>query len=152
MPPSTIWYSYSCFTLRIMTKCHSNQCIKMHKCLVFFHCDQVALKETYRFAANIWGCVYSSYPIILWWLWEYVYFILSYHHHPIRSVTHFPLFRVTLWNTGMCCVHFYILTILNITQWPTRLTVDRILHSHKGHLIPNPRKRATDIKRDHNVT
>ena len=22
------------------------------------------------------GCMYSAYPFLLWWLWEYVYFIL----------------------------------------------------------------------------
>ena len=28
-------------------------------------------------SCNIWGCVYSAYPFILWWLCEYMYFILS---------------------------------------------------------------------------
>ena len=25
---------------------------------------------------NIWGCLFSAYPFLLWWLWEYVYGIL----------------------------------------------------------------------------
>ena len=32
--------------------------------------------QLYYLSCNIWGCVYSAYPIMLWWLWEYVYFYL----------------------------------------------------------------------------
>ena len=32
---------------------------------------------------------------------------LSYYHHQIGSMTHLPLFRVSLWNNGMCCIFFY---------------------------------------------
>ena len=30
----------------------------------------------YCTSCNIWSCVYSDYPFRLWWVWEYVYFIL----------------------------------------------------------------------------
>ena len=35
--------------------------------------------------------------------------IWSYYHHQIGSMAHLPLFRIRLWNNGMCCMSFYIL-------------------------------------------
>ena len=39
---------------------------------------------------------------LLWWFWECVYFV--YHHHPIGSMKHLPLFRVRSSNNGMRCM------------------------------------------------
>ena len=59
-------------------------------------------------AIYAWGCVYSAYPFLLQWLWEYVY-LLSYHHHQIGSMTNLSLFWVKPWNNGMRCMSFYML-------------------------------------------
>ena len=34
-------------------------------------------------------------------------YTLSYHHYKIRSMNYYPLFRVRLWNNGMCCMSLY---------------------------------------------
>ena len=34
---------------------------------------------------------------------------LSYFHHQIGSVNHWPLFRVRSWNNGMLCMSYYVL-------------------------------------------
>ena len=36
-------------------------------------------------------------------------YILSYYHHQIGSMNHYPLFRVRSWNNGMRCMSLYIL-------------------------------------------
>ena len=41
--------------------------------------------------------------------WKNIY-PLSYHHHQIGSMNSYPLFRVSLWNNGMRCMFFYILS------------------------------------------
>ena len=40
-------------------------------------------------------------------------YTLSYHHYKIGCMNCYPLFRVRLWNNGMCCMSLYIL----LTQW-----------------------------------
>ena len=43
---------------------------------------------------------------------------LAYHHHQIGNMTHIPLFRVRLWNSGMCWMYFYIfIRGTQIHQW-----------------------------------
>ena len=58
---------------------------------------------------NIWGCVYSAYQFLLWWLWEYVKIILFSTSN--RKYDHLPLFRIRQWNNGMRCMSFYILIL-----------------------------------------
>ena len=61
-----------------------------------------------------------------YWLWRYKYFwskiniddseniyTLSYYHHQIGSMNSYPLFRVRSWNSGVRCMFFYILILLN---------------------------------------
>ena len=45
------------------------RCILQSVCLRWSQFSQL-------FSCNIWDCVKSAYPCLLWWLWEYVYFIL----------------------------------------------------------------------------
>ena len=56
---------------------------------------------------NIWGCMFSVYPIPSWWLREYIAW--SYYYHQIGSMNYYPLFRVRSWNNGMRCMSLYIL-------------------------------------------
>ena len=69
----------------------------------------VRLSIFFRYPLNnmMWGCVFSVYPFLLWWLRAY---ILSYYHHQIGNMNCYPLFRVRSWNNGVRCVSFYILT------------------------------------------
>ena len=52
---------------------------------------------------------------------------LEYHayHHQIGSMTHLPLFRVMSWNSGMCCMSFYILILI---EWSI------LSNTHAGHV------------------
>ena len=52
---------------------------------------------------NMWGCVFSVYPFPLWWLKEYIYFVLL-----SSSNRKYELFRVGSWNNGVRCMSFYI--------------------------------------------
>ena len=56
---------------------------------------------------NIWGCMFWVYPILSWWLREYI--ALSCYHHQIGSMNYYPLFRVRSWNNCMGCMSLYIL-------------------------------------------
>ena len=56
---------------------------------------------------NMWGCVFSVYPFPLWWLREYIYFVLLSSSN--RKYELLPLFRVRSWNNGVRCMSFYIL-------------------------------------------
>ena len=58
----------------------------------------------------MWGCMFSVYPFLLWWLRKYIY-TLSYYHHQIGSMNYYPLSRVRSWNNGVCCMSFYILRL-----------------------------------------
>ena len=55
----------------------------------------------------MWGSVFSVCPLPLWWLGEYISFVL-YYHHQIGGMN--PLFRVSSWNNYMRCMFFYILS------------------------------------------
>ena len=56
----------------------------------------------------MWGCVFSVYPFLLWWLREYIYFVLLSTSN--RKYEYCPLFRVRSWNNGVPCMSFYILS------------------------------------------
>ena len=64
---------------------------------------------------NIWGCMFSVYPIPSWWLREYI--ALFYYHHQNGSMNYYPLFRVRSWKNGMRCMSLYILLNLSWFQW-----------------------------------
>ena len=40
--------------------------------------------------------------------WDSIY-TLSNYHHQIGNMNYHPLFRVRSWNTGVCCMSFYVL-------------------------------------------
>ena len=45
--------------------------------------------------------------------WDNLY-TLSYYHHQIVSMNHYPLFRVRSWNNGVRCMSLYILIHISI--------------------------------------
>ena len=51
-------------------------------------------------------CVFSL-PISLWWLREYIYFVLL--SSSIGSINYYPLFGVRSWNNGVRCMFFVFL-------------------------------------------
>ena len=53
--------------------------------------------------------MFSVYPLLLWWLREYIY-TLSYYHQT-GSMNYYPLFRVRSWNNVLRCMSFYILIV-----------------------------------------
>ena len=80
-----IFYQFSSTTTK---KCITEATFTANppNCLVY-HCmillvRYILLSVSLRlsqFSYNIWGCVacvYSAYPFLLWWLWDYLYFIV----------------------------------------------------------------------------
>ena len=63
------------------------------------------------------GCMFSVYPFLLWWLREYIYFVLLSSSN--GSMNYYPLFRVRSWNNGVRCMSFYILNdlVANWSMW-----------------------------------
>ena len=51
-------------------------------------------------------CFQFAHLIPMWWLGEYISFVL-YYHHQIGGMN--PMFRVSSWNNDMRCMSFYIL-------------------------------------------
>ena len=81
------------FALQIALVClystpsHYHHCAKLSedseliKCLSDICCRVCKTKHIlcypfYNPLYNIWGCVFSVYPLLLWWLREYIYFVL----------------------------------------------------------------------------
>ena len=60
------------------------------------------------------GCMYSAYSFLLWWLWEYVYFILLSSSN--RKYDPFPIAYIRLrpWISGMRYMPFYVLVFFFI--------------------------------------
>ena len=54
------------------------------------------------------GCVFSVYPLPLWWLREYIYFVLLSSSN--------RKYRVRSWNNGVRCMSIYILRAR--LHWP----------------------------------
>ena len=84
--------------------------IELMKCLPDIFCRVCEQDWAYSLSYplfNIWGCMFSVYPIPSWWLREYI--ALTYYHHQIGSMNYYPLFRVRSWNNGMRCMSVYIL-------------------------------------------
>ena len=124
------------------------------KPLVLFQSDWCRFIQwtSYRLTNNEFNInkdgVYSAYQFLLRWLWEYVYFILSYHHHhhhhQIESMTHLLLFRARSWNNGIHCMSFYIFHYsINKTFWklpqhcpPTHLHILYLPNAFVGCIIP----------------
>ena len=74
---------------------------------------------------NIWGCMFSVYPIPSWWLREYI--ALSYHHHQIGSITNIHCLGLGH-ETIVCAVCLFIfLFFLNRNQSQGRTV---ILYNH----------------------
>ena len=63
---------------------------------------------------NMWGCMFSVYPFLLWWLKEYIYLVLFSSSN--RSMNYYLLFRVRAWNNGVRCMSFYILISENMAS------------------------------------
>ena len=101
------------FLYLYITSSHYHHCadfskdIELIKCLSDIFCRLCAWDEAYSLGYplyNIWGCGFSVYPYLLWWLRDYV----SYYHHQIGSINYYPLFRVRSWNNGVRCMSLYI--------------------------------------------
>ena len=43
--------------------------------------------------------------------------ILSYYHHQIGIMNHYPLFRIRSWNSGVRCMSLYILWCHKMSKW-----------------------------------
>ena len=82
------------------------------------------------------GCVYSAYPFLLWWLWEYVYYLITILKLEVWPICH------SLWlghETMVCTVSFYILiSIVWLWQMQHRMR----LWTHNRHFIARPPGRA----------
>ena len=101
-----------------ITPSHYHHCadlsvdIELDTCLpeIFYRvCEQVWAYSLSYLLCNIWGCMFSVYPIPSWWLGEYI--ALSYCHHQIGSMNYYPLFRVGWWNNGFRCMSLYTLLV-----------------------------------------
>ena len=66
---------------------------------------------------NIWGCMFSLYPISSWWLREYI--ALPYYHHQIRSMNYYPLGYNELINTYLYSDKFSLnqMSIFSPRSW-----------------------------------
>ena len=112
------------FVCLYITSCHYRHCANLSvdigfmKCLPDIFCRVCEWDWAHSVSYpsfNIWGSMFSVYPISSWWLREYI--ALSYHHyHQIGGMNYYPLFRVRSWNNGMRCMSFYILKILRSRQ------------------------------------
>ena len=108
------------FVCLYITPSHYHHCanlsvdIELMKCLPDISCRVCEWDWAYSLKYplfNIWGCMFSVYPIPSWWLREYI--ALSYHHHQIGSMNYYPFFRARSWNNGMRSMSLYILTIIS---------------------------------------
>ena len=61
----------------------------------------------------MWGYVFSVYPFALWWLREYIYFVLLSSSNRKYELLPIVYKRVKSWNNGMRCMSFYILMIIS---------------------------------------
>ena len=78
------------------------------------------------FMQYILDCVYSADPFILWWLWEYMYFILLLSSNRKSDL---PLFRVRSWKNGMRCMSLY--TLINTLS----MRIHRIVLCQAKHVL-----------------
>ena len=86
--------------------------IALIKCLsdIFCRVCEYDLAYSLRYPLyNMWGCMFSVYPFLLWWLREYIYFVLLSSSN--RKYEHLQLLRVRSWNNGVRCMSFYILMV-----------------------------------------
>ena len=60
----------------------------------------------------MWGFVFSVYPFPLWWLSEYIYFVLLSSSNRKYELLLYALFRVRSWNNGVSCMSFCFLVQL----------------------------------------
>ena len=106
------------FVCLYITPSHYHRCanlsvhIELNKCLPDISCrvcEQVWVYSLSYPLCNIWGCMFSDYPISSWWLREYI--ALSYYHHQIGIMNYYTLFRVRSGNNGMHCMSLYILLV-----------------------------------------
>ena len=104
------------FVCLYITPSHYHHCAKLSvdielmKCLPDIFCRVCEYDWAYSLSYslfNIWGSMFSVYPIPSWWLREYI--ALAYYHHQIENMNYYPLFRVRSWNNGMRCMSLYIL-------------------------------------------
>ena len=106
---STLWYDgrirlFAHCTTWLASLCRCCWRYWTSKMLVRYILSIVCLRFSQfsqSFFMNIWGCVYSSYSFLLWWLWEYVYFIFSSPSNRCLGLGHETMF---------CGMSFCILT------------------------------------------
>ena len=93
-------------------------------------------------------CVFSL-PISLLMIeriYIYIYNYLCYYHHQIGSMNYYPLFRVSSWNNGVCCMSFCIL----IGKYPCLIQVCKLLLQQTPRILrlspPPPKKKKKKKK------
>ena len=87
--------------------------IEIIKCLSDIFCRMCKIKHIISVIHyTICGAVCFQFTHFSCDDWENIY-TLSYYHHQIRSMNYHPLFRVRSWNSGVRCMPFYILMVMN---------------------------------------
>ena len=97
----TIWLSSLC---RLIWRHWTTKMLAMH--MLPNVCLRLRQFSQLSFIQYMGLCVFSlSYsPVMI-----VIICSLSYYHHHIGSMNHWPLFRVRSWNNGMRCMSYYVL-------------------------------------------
>ena len=66
-------HCYHCADLAESNDKKKTNCLSLVFCRVLV---EVLIISFNYLSCNIWSCLFSAYPFLLWWLWEYVYSIL----------------------------------------------------------------------------
>ena len=110
----TLWfcrsYSFACtlhhFIIIIM-QTHLRTLAIWNACQIYFVECVNKIKHILSVSLyTISGAVCFQFPHFPCDDWENIY-TLSYYHHQIRSMNHYPLFRVISWNNGVRCMSLY---------------------------------------------
>ena len=96
-------------------------------CCSKYTCDIPTITMTYYVIYGAEHIQLTHYSFFLWWLWEYVYFILLSSSN--RKYDPLLLFRVRSWNNGMRCMYFYILMQSLMDAWIYHVKQDIMLVS-----------------------
>ena len=97
-PPPQPYHYHHCANL--------SEDIELIKCLSDKFCRECQIKHILLFIHyTIYGVVCFQFTHFPCDDWESI--TLSYHHHQIRSMNYYPLFRVRSWNNGICCMSLY---------------------------------------------
>ena len=84
--------------------------------LVRYILSSVCLKLSHL--CNIWRCVFSTYPLLLWWSWENAYFIFSSPSKSIGSMNH----CIGLGHETMVCLVYRAIFLFKCHDQETTIT------------------------------